>query len=112
MNDNMNNQYPNTEFQNPIEPQQGSNGMAIASMVLGIISVITCCWWQLSVVVGIVGLVLGILHNKKQTTGRGMAIAGIVLSIVGIAIAVITLILALAGIGFLEDFANELQGMS
>ncbi|NMB30561.1 MAG: DUF4190 domain-containing protein [Clostridiales bacterium] len=111
MNENMNGQYPNPQMQEPMQPQQGGNGMAIASLVLGIVSIVTCCWWQVSVVVAIVGLVLGILHNKKQTTGRGMAIAGIVLSIVGLAISIIIIVLGLIGIGVLEDITKELENM-
>lgn len=52
------------------------------------------------------------MHNKKQTTGKGMAIAGIVLSIVGLSISVIIIVLALIGIEFLEDIAKELENMS
>lgn len=111
MNENMNGQYPNPQMQDPMQPQQESIGMAIASLVLGIVSIVTCCWWQVSIVVGIVGLVLGILHNKKQTTGKGMAIAGIVLSIVGLSISVIIIALTLAGIGVLDEFARELENM-
>jgi hypothetical protein len=53
------------------------NGLAIASLVLGIL----CC-------LPVVGLVLGLIAlgqiRKKGERGRGMAIAGIVLGWVGI----------------------------
>ena len=58
----------------------GANGMAIASMVLGIIAVLlSCCsgtrW--LTVIVAVVGIVFGILAlQKKEFNNRGMAIAG------------------------------------
>ncbi|HEX4947111.1 MAG TPA: DUF4190 domain-containing protein [Blastocatellia bacterium] len=62
-------------------------GMAIASLVLGIISIPTC---GLLVVGSIAGIVLGILAinnaNKKpnQFGGKGLAIGGIVTSIAGL----------------------------
>lgn len=59
---------------------QPSNGLAIASLVLGIISVLIT--WipligMLGTVLAVVGLVLGILALQKPG-GRGMAIAGLV----------------------------------
>ncbi len=29
-------------------PQEGGKGMAIASMVLGIVSIVLCCFWYIS----------------------------------------------------------------
>ena len=68
------------------EPQKnnGNNGMAIASMVLGIVS-------------AILAIVLGIMHNKRNSK-NGMAIAGIVCGIIGLVLAVILLALAALGL--------------
>lgn len=81
------NQYPT-----PMQPQ-GSNGFSIASMVLGIVSIIfACCFWPLSFVTGIVGLVLGILSVKQNRAGKGMAIAGIIMCAVAIVLAIVVVI--------------------
>ena len=53
-------------------------GMSIASMVLGIVGFIAWCLPLVGFPVTIVGLVLGILGIKKG--GKGMAIAGIIMS--------------------------------
>ena len=57
-----------------------ANGMAIASLVLGIVSVLIV-WIPivgiLGTIMALIGLVLGILALKK-IGGRGMAIGGIV----------------------------------
>ncbi len=74
--------------------------MAVASLVLGIISVVCSFIGGLNIVgliVGIVGLVLGILAKKKQSTG--MATAGIVLSIIGIVLTAIVLVACAACVG-------------
>lgn len=64
-----------------------TNGMAIASMVLGILSILTTC---VGIILGIIGLILGIvaLNQIKQSgqSGRGMAIAGIICSSAGLVI--------------------------
>ena len=73
-------------------------GLSIASMVLGICSLlfpfIGLAW--LSIFLAIVGLVLGVLGKKKDVAvgaPTGMATAGIVTSVVALAFAVLMTIL-------------------
>lgn len=84
---------------------EGGKGMAIASMVLGIISIVLCCLWYVGPVAGIIAIVLGIVHNKKN--GKcGMAVAGIVCGIVGIVLTVALLIFAaVIGVAALESLS-------
>ena len=74
-------------------PQQESKGMAIASMVLGIVSLVLFCFVYICVPCGIVSIILGGITVAKKKPGKGMAIAGIVCSIVGIAVYVILTII-------------------
>ena len=86
--DNMN--MGNNELNNSGQ----TDGLAIASLVLGIASIImTCCITYVAIVLGIVGIVLAVQSNKKQKSG--LATAGLVCSIIGIAIAVICIIITL-----------------
>lgn len=67
--------------------------MGVASLVLGILSIIVCwvsCVGQFAIVPGIVGIILGgvgIAKAAKKGTGKGCAIAGLVLSIISTAFA-------------------------
>jgi len=78
--------------------QPGTNGMAIASLILGICGFLC--------VTPFVGLGLGIAAlsriNKTGQSGKGMAIAGIILSSVWI----LLVVLALATGNFHFDFGN------
>ena len=78
------------------QPASSGKGMAIASMVLGIISIPTICFWIVGLPCAIVGLILGILYNKKNEHSP-MATAGIVCSIITIALLVLVLILCIVG---------------
>ena len=78
-----------------------SNGLAIASLVLGIVAIV-CCFIGLSwlgLILGIVGIVLAVKAKKQNPSG--MATAGLVLSIIGTVIAAFVFIacVALVGIG-------------
>lgn len=73
-----------------IDPQPSTaeaGGKAVASLVLGIISMIAWCLPIIGLPVAIAGLVLGVLD--RQSSKAGMAIAGIVLSSVGLALSLI-----------------------
>ncbi|MDN3294201.1 DUF4190 domain-containing protein [Streptomyces ficellus] len=70
--------------------QAPSNGMGITAMVLGIVSLVLFCLWGLGIIPGIMALIFGIIGRKKAQRGEadnsGMALAGIILGSVGIAV--------------------------
>ncbi len=75
---------------------RSSNGMAIASLVLGIAGLLTC---GLS---GLVGLVLGYVGRRQiregNGTGDGMALAGIVLGWIWVGLIALYLVLVFVGL--------------
>lgn len=93
---------PNTPLTN-----DKSNGLGIASLILGICSIAICCCYGVGVVPAIIGLILGILQNKKNA--NGIATAGIVLGIIGILLNVVWLIymVILFSDGGLQDIFDE-----
>ena len=94
-------QYSNQpQFQGPYQqvPPQKTSGMAVAGMVLGIITLIG--WWIPigSVVIGALAVALsgvGMAQTSNPAsgyTGRGLAITGLVCGIVGLVPSVIFMI--------------------
>jgi hypothetical protein len=71
---------------------RSTNGLAIASMVLGIIWV----YWLGSVLALIFGFIALNQIGKRNEGGRGMAIAGIVLGFIGLGVLILVIILAVA----------------
>lgn len=93
---------PNTPLTN-----DKSNGLGIASLILGICSIAICCCYGVGAIPAIIGLILGILQNKKNA--NGIATAGIVLGIIGILLNVVWLIYMIIFLSEdgLQDFVNE-----
>lgn len=95
----MSEQSPTHYTNAPYQPQPyypptvGTNGLAIAAMVLGIVWV----WWLGSILAVIFGHVAlsQIARSGGTQKGRGMAIAGLVLGWVGVA----TLLFFIVAIG-------------
>ena len=84
-------QQPPYPYPYPYPPARTTNGMAIASMVLGIVWV----YWIGSILALIFGYVaLNEIRRTKQA-GEGMAIAGIVLGWIGVGILGIILLFAI-----------------
>lgn len=83
-----------------------SNGKAIASLVLGIVSLV-CVFFGygaiLGIILGIIGIVLGISAKKEQPSG--MATAGLVLSIIAVALCVLSFIACIACAGALASLS-------
>ena len=68
-------------------PTDSKQGFAIASLTLGILSLCGSRFLFFGGILSVVGIVLGFLGIN--TKGKGMAIAGIVLSVIGLLLAII-----------------------
>jgi hypothetical protein len=76
-------------------PATGSNGLATAGFVLGLLGLLSS-WIPflniVGIILGVVGVVLaavGLARSKKVNAGRGLAIAGLVLGVLAVIIAVL-----------------------
>jgi hypothetical protein len=79
----------------PYAPPQTTNGMAIASMVLGIVWV----YWIGSILAIIFGFVALNQIKERNQKGRGMAIAGLILGFIGVGFLVLGIIALATGAG-------------
>ena len=88
------NQNQNPQYGNPYPPnynqrpadnrkEEPGKGFAVASMVLGLISLVLFCT-GINIITAILAIVFGIIHLVKQKQNPGMAVAGIVTAVVGI----------------------------
>lgn len=98
---------PGHGFGAPLQPGQTDGvGRSVASMILGIISVVGGFTFLLP---PIVGVVLGHIGLRREPHGRGMAIAGLVMNYVSLALlllaVVFLVILVIAGIS-LGDYTS------
>ncbi len=75
------------------QPQQGTNGLAIGSLIASILGLCTC-------IGSIVGIILGIIAlnqiKERGGSGRGMAIAGICVGALGIVVAILWVVINIA----------------
>lgn len=77
------------------QPQlQPQKGLAIASLVLGIVSIVMCLVWYLSVPAGVVGVILGFVAKSRKQP-KNFWLWGIILGFVGLALSIIITIIAL-----------------
>ncbi|WP_291279146.1 DUF4190 domain-containing protein [Galactobacter sp.] len=85
--------YQQQDYYQPAYPQP--RGKSIASLVLGLVSLV----FGFTFVLPIIGVILGAIGMAKEPAGCGMAIAGVILNLICLAgwIALI-IILALLGI--------------
>lgn len=97
----------------PPVPHQQSNTLALISLIAGISSValllLSICTWCLGVIpllIGIGAAVLGVISKRQidqsqgLQTGRKMAVAGIVLGVVGAVLSLVFMLIGLLVVGF------------
>lgn len=100
-------QYP---YNMPKQP----NGIGVASLVVGIIALLSLCTGQavFTIIVSIIAIVCGV-NSRKKVGSNGMATAGIVLGIISLVFGIIGLVIITAlrasGISdmFWDEFYNE-----
>lgn len=102
------NNYPSGGYMpNPVSyppPQQKKTGLAIASMVCGICSIVLCCV-GINLILGILAIIFAIVSKKGQPFS-GFAIAGLICGIIGVGFGIYSLYAFYAG---LTDFGIALD---
>lgn len=106
--------YKDTEsrkdtYSDPKNRQPGEapgSGFAVASLILGIISLILFCA-TINLITAVLGIVFGAIYlSKGYMEKRGMAIAGLVLSIISVALWILCLAVGLSVISSGFDMMN------
>ena len=88
-NDNqVNNETNVSSYQNENYGQQEQQNVGNTNPY-GILSLVCCCFWYVSGIFAVLGLAFSIIVLVKHKPGRGMAIAGLICSAIGLIIAVI-----------------------
>lgn len=81
------------------QEEKASEGLAIASLICGILSLVCCCCNLLGLALGIAAIVCAVLAQRRGSSG--MAIAGLVCGIIGclfsMAVLVMVIVLSLNG---------------
>ena len=89
-------------------PTQGTNGMAITGMVIGILSIVSiypCLGLPFNILGTIFSYVaLGQIKKNPQQDGHGMAVAGMVCSLISLGLAVIALVIVFIRVGSSGNF--------
>ena len=85
-----------------------NHGYAVASLILGIIGLVTCCCYGVTaVVLGVIGLILGIL-SRKHGNNEGISLAGVIISAISLGLGLIFgAIMVVAVFVAMEDMMYE-----
>jgi len=93
-------------------PASGANGLAIASLVLGVLGIVTFCIWGLGAVFGLLAVVFGALaiRNAKKQPGTpqvGLAWAGLICGIVAVVAGVVVFVLLVLAVATSDDIDSD-----
>ena len=92
------------------QPTAG-NGKAIAALVLGILSIVLCWLLIFDAVFVILGLIFGLIAlsetRSKRAGGRGLAVAGLICTVVGALLATLLTVLIFRAANQCGGFSND-----
>jgi len=107
---------PNLQYAGAPAQQPAKKGLAVAALVLGIIAILGCLIPVLnvvSIVLALLAIVLGAVAmraaRKGRAGGKGMALAGIILSVLAIIGAVLANVLFGAAVESISDSVEQQQ---
>ena len=98
---------PKVEFVKE-ETEKDKKGFSIAALVLGIIAIVLCCIWYISVPCGILAIIFGIIGIKSSK--KGMSIAGLITGAIGLVISIIMFV-ALVFFGMVIGLSEGLDSL-
>jgi hypothetical protein len=79
-----NNVNPDYDGYNSYPTRRRTSGFEIASLILGIASIVTCCFGIFSIPLGALSILFALLSRGKDKHMSGLGIAGICTSVAGI----------------------------
>lgn len=92
--------------QNPYQAPRESSGLSVASLVLGILSMLGFCTL---ILVPLAGVITGHLGYRREPASRALALAGLILSWIGLVLAVLLYALIIWVIWFSVDSYNTIN---
>ncbi|HOV26014.1 MAG TPA: DUF4190 domain-containing protein [Pseudobacteroides sp.] len=84
-----------------------TNGLSIASMILGIASIFLSCCYGIGIIPGILGVIFGFVSKKSidnsqgREQGKGFAVAGIITGFIGILFGILIILVL---VSYLKNF--------
>ena len=91
--------------------QKPNLGFSIASMVLGIFSIVCCCITYAPLITSILAIVFSVVAKIKNERFDGMAIAGLVCGIIGCVLASIDIIVSIAFSEVIAELQKEFEAI-
>ena len=84
--------------------QTGGQGLAVPSLVLGILAIVTSIVWYIGIVLGVLAIIFGAISIKN---GRKKAIAGIVTGSIGVILSLLIIWLVSAALPSLQQSQRD-----
>ena len=89
--------------------ENGSKGLSVAALIFGILGILCCC---IGFPFAIIGLILAIMALAKRKAGKGLAVAGLITSLITLIISTIvgvSMVPFMPYVGEMKEFFEDPQ---
>ncbi len=104
---NGNNQYQNQNgysYRTVMDVKSRNRGFAIASMVLGIISIVCCCSYYVGLTAAVLSIVFAVVSRVRMGYFDGFAVAGLITGIIGVVFGVALIVVDIMFVEAIEEY--------
>ncbi len=99
-------------YQAYMEVKSKSRGFAVASLVLGILSVVCCCFLYVTLAMAILSIIFAIVSRRKMGYFDPLALAGLILGIIGAVFGVANIAFeVMVRMGMFDELLQEYEKM-
>lgn len=91
--------------------EQGK-GFSVASLVLGICSILMCCLWYLGLACGILAIIFAFVYKNKNGNMNGLCKAGLVCGIIGTVLGGISALLIMSSGAALSEYLQNYSNLN
>ena len=85
--------------------ENGSKGLSVAALIFGILGILCCC---IGFPFAIIGLILAIIALAKHKAGKGLAIAGLITSLITL---IISAYMAISVLPYTDEIVDYTQNI-
>lgn len=107
MNENNFQNETDYSYKNVMEVRSKNRGFAIASMILGIISIVCCCIYYIGLAAAVLAIVFAVISRVRMGYFDGFAIAGLITGIIGAVFGIAMLVVEIFFVEALDAYLLE-----
>ena len=107
MNDNNFQNENDYSYHAVMDVKSKNRGFAISSMILGILSIVCCCYFYVGMAAAVLAIIFSVISRIKMGYFDGFAVAGLVTGIIGLVFGIAMIVVEILFVEVINVYIQE-----